>query len=754
MIRTHRRTILRLLIVALTAVFAAVALVVNQGEAGALIEPIVGEPSPQDYVATRQITITDEGATEAEKERARINTPPVLVADEAVDFEVGRAIRQFFAEIDANADPILPPEPPLPEDPITPETTTSTAPPGEGEETTTTSSTTTTSTTTTLPPPPPIEDQLAAITDSYPALKDDTRLTLVQIVNDDFARVEAGELPLFNIVRDEALEAAVNRLDDGIRAGDLASVRNDIIANPPTVFQLGTLPVEEQAAAQAAIADVVAFFLQPNLREDEAATAIAQEEAAALVPDVTETYRANEKIVGQNELVTLTQLQAITELGLIVPVTAGPDRAALAAVGALIILLLAFFLWRVAPAQWALPKHAALFGLLVVGAAAASRIPALFPADRPEFGYFIPAAMFGYLVAILFDSRAAVLMAVAAATFTALSTGDLALTVYVAGAVLAPVLFVSGASSTRQLRTAVLYSAVVLVPYTYAIAWFFDGSEMAWKAAGVAFLGAVGSGIVALGILGPLENAFRVTTTLTLLDLTDRNHPALRTIEEEAPGTFNHSIMVGTLAGKAARAIGANPLLAQAAAYYHDLGKTSNPQYFIENQFGVSNPHDQLPPEESAAIIRAHVTAGLKLARQYRIPEDVAQGIRMHHGTGVMRFFYHKALAQDSDVDPALFRHAGEKPKGKEMAILMLSDAVEGAARALVQSEDPTIAGMQKVVDSVVDEKVEDGQLDESALTFGELSRVKAALVDALVGYYHARIPYPGFPGSAAVPPA
>jgi hypothetical protein len=151
-------------------------------------------------------------------------------------------------------------------------------------------------------------------------------------------------------------------------------------------------------------------------------------------------------------------------------------------------------------------------------------------------------------------------------------------------------------------------------------------------------------------------------------------------------------------------------------------------------------------------VIRGHVTEGLKLARRYGIPPEVAEGIRMHHGTGLMRYFYHRALDTDPEVDPVLFRHHGEKPKGKEMAILMLSDAVEGATRALVQHEDPTSAGIRKVVEQVVAEKVDDGQLDESSLTFGELTRVKEALVDALIAYYHTRIPYPGFPGPRAEP--
>ena len=165
---------------------------------------------------------------------------------------------------------------------------------------------------------------------------------------------------------------------------------------------------------------------------------------------------------------------------------------------------------------------------------------------------------------------------------------------------------------------------------------------------------------------------------------------------EKAPGTFNHSIMVGTLASRAARAIGADPLLAEAAAYYHDLGKTESPQFFIENQFGVSNPHDDLPPEQSAAIIRGHVTDGLRLARQYRIPQDVAQGILMHHGDGLMRYFYHKAQETDPGVDPSIFRHHGQRPERREMAIRTLN--LTGAASGEFAPTDSPLLNDRSIV--------------------------------------------------------
>jgi len=246
------------------------------------------------------------------------------------------------------------------------------------------------------------------------------------------------------------------------------------------------------------------------------------------------------------------------------------------------------------------------------------------------------------------------------------------------------------------------------------------------------------------------ESAFDITTSLRLLELTDRNHEALVLLQEKAFGTFNHSLMVGTLADAAARAVGADPLLARAAAYYHDLGKTQNPTYFIENQFGASNPHDDLDPHESVAMIRRHVTEGVELARKYRIPTEVAEGIVSHHGDGIMRFFYEKArrLHGDDGLDPDDFRHVGHKPRTAEMAIVMLSDSLEAACRAVFQDEEPTPEAIEKVVSRVVDEKMNDGQLSESSLTLAQLTRARRAFLDALIGHYHQRIAYPNFPGT------
>jgi putative nucleotidyltransferase with HDIG domain len=744
-------------ILTITMLLVSLALVVGTDTGGEapVGELAIGQPSPETFIAPRSTNpIIDEDATNAARIAAANAVETVYTNDNESTFAVRGEVVSFFDDLSEGAiDLSLIPD----EEPTTPSTTiaqtTSSTEPGETTSSTTTTTTTTqppTTTTTTLPRRS-IEEQIILLNVSHAKLNLPIP-SFVTLYNNDLDRVAEGEEAAFPEVEAESLRTLNDELDRGIKPTDL-SERQDLYINPltrPPIFVAG-LPRDEQEMAREAIAQLVGFSLQANLRVDNDATAALREEEAAAVEPVTRTYSLGDTIVEVGEPIGSLELQAIQELGLYQPVSSGEtSRVAIALFGVLAVLLAAFFLWRIAPVKWTEPRHIALLGILLVLAALISRIPAIIAVDNRALGYLIPAVAIGFVAAILFDPRTGVVLAVPMAGFTALSTGDLAFTVYAGVATVVPVAFVSRVSSRRQLRLAVLLSAITVVPFAVTLEWVFGDGSLGMSAVW-AFTGAVMAGLVSLGLVSFLESAFGITTALGLLDLLDRNHPALRLIEEQAPGTFNHSMLVGSLAGRAARAIDADPLLAQAAAWYHDLGKVTLPQYFVENQFGVSNPHDTLPPEESAQIIRSHVTEGLKLAKKYRLPGDVADGIRMHHGTSLMRYFYHRALETEPEVDPDLFRHHGVKPRQKEMAIVMISDGTEAAARAYAHQEDPTASGLKNVVETVVTEKVDDGQLDESQLTFGDLTKIKAELVRALMGYYHARVPYPGFPGPKVV---
>jgi putative nucleotidyltransferase with HDIG domain len=254
-----------------------------------------------------------------------------------------------------------------------------------------------------------------------------------------------------------------------------------------------------------------------------------------------------------------------------------------------------------------------------------------------------------------------------------------------------------------------------------------------------AALNGIVSGMLFLGILAPLEQALNAPTTFRLIELSDLYAPILRKLFTTAPGTYSHSVMVATLAEQACQDIGANALLARVGAYYHDIGKMDNPQYFVENQTD-HNRHDDIAPRLSATVIRSHVKVGLEKARGLGLPADVISIIAEHHGTSVITWFYNKATQQEEQVSTEDFAYTGSPPRSRESAVVMLADISEAAVRSMVK---PTVAKMEKFIQQLFDQKVKNGQLAHSFLTFHDLDTIKKAFVKVLAGYYHSRIEYP-----------
>ncbi len=243
-------------------------------------------------------------------------------------------------------------------------------------------------------------------------------------------------------------------------------------------------------------------------------------------------------------------------------------------------------------------------------------------------------------------------------------------------------------------------------------------------------------------IVGLFEKVFDVTTDVTLLELSDLNHPLLKKLSMEAPGTFHHSMVVGNLAEAAAKEIGANSLLARVGSYYHDVGKMEKPQYFVENQMDAENRHNQLAPNMSALILASHVKNGIELAKKYGIPKRIRDFIPEHHGTSLMKYFYDKAIKMygENEVNESDFRYPGPKPQSKETAIVMLADAVEAATRTL---ENPTPGKLRAFVEKLVQDKINEGQLDETDLTLKDIKKIIDAFMTVLQGVFQHRIEYP-----------
>lgn len=268
-----------------------------------------------------------------------------------------------------------------------------------------------------------------------------------------------------------------------------------------------------------------------------------------------------------------------------------------------------------------------------------------------------------------------------------------------------------------------------------------------------AFFGGILSSFVAMTLIPFLESVFNYTTDVRLLELSNLNHPLLKEMIVKAPGTYHHSMMVGSMVEAAAEEIGANPLLGKVMCYYHDIGKVEHARYFIENQKPGNNPHDHISPYMSRTLLVAHVKDGVELGMKYNLGAPIIDGVVQHHGTTLISFFYNKAIdlagEEGETVSEDEFRYPGPKPQFREAALCMLADSIEAAARSL---DEPTPVRLQNIVRNIVQKKFIDGQLDECSLTLRDLSRVEVAFTRILLGIYHQRIDYPK--GSSASEPA
>ena len=256
-------------------------------------------------------------------------------------------------------------------------------------------------------------------------------------------------------------------------------------------------------------------------------------------------------------------------------------------------------------------------------------------------------------------------------------------------------------------------------------------------------LNGIVSSMIALGTLPLFESSFKIITPYGLAELADHNQPLLKRLQFEAPGTYHHSLMVSNLCEAAAEAIGANPILARVGAFYHDIGKLKRPLFFVENQsyFGIENPHKKLNPRLSKMVITAHPKDGVELAKEYGLPAVINNFILQHHGEGLASYFYNQAVQEEGieNVKEEQFRYTGPKPNMKETAILMIADAVESAVRSL---KNPTSEEIEQIINKIIVERLNDGQLADSPLTLHDIKVIAATFSRILRGMQHNRIKY------------
>lgn len=581
--------------------------------------------------------------------------------------------------------------------------------------------------------------------------------------------LEEFENQSLQICRNRWAEGIYNIPEENITSVEVLIHQGDIpITTSPDEFQglsaakikatqeIADLFQEEQDIRRVIWDGLLIGLMKPNLVYDAETTERRQQDMVKMVPRFQATVLKNERIIDANMRVTEDVLLKLESLALAERsrqrMETGWEKG-IAFIGRLIIIGIVvsfFFTFLIVHRThiYSDPKMVLLISLIML----MEVLFAYFIVIRFDFPeYLIPITVGGMVLTILFDARIGFMATVSITILTAIMIGNNMDYVVVA-------LFTSSVAmyNVRELRTrSQLFTTIfaLILSSIFVVVGIGLFKAASWEAMQFdliyLFVMSVLAPIVTYGLVGLLEIGFGITTDLTLLELLDFNHPLLKRLQQEANGTFNHSVVVGNLAEASANAIGARSLLCRVGAYYHDIGKMARPEYYIENQFMQKNRHDTLTPVMSAKIIINHVKEGLALAKEYGLPWEVSDFIPMHHGTTKTEYFYRRALdnkAEGERVDDHLFRYPGPKPNTKETGILMICEAVEAAVRSL---KEPDILRIDEMIDRIVQKRVEDGQLDECPLTLGELRLIKGTvdgqfgMLPVLRGIYHIRIEYP-----------
>ncbi len=745
---------------------AAVLILIGVGAgAGALLTPgLSGQRIPYDdkslgqiatatIKATRDYDIPDEETTERKRKAAVEEVRPVYDLDATALLEVQSRIRDGFASMRA----ALPP-PAVPPKPGDAKAAAAAKPEAKAE----------------APVVPPVntdalrEELVAKLQtpiestdfellerEGFSAKAEQALLDLVDhemSVGQDMPRLLVSDRELLGT--DRQLGIYVRPLPEGTPGSevinDLDSIR-DLAAARADVERFATdLPGGLQAPIRRTLAHLARGAVRANLTYDSAETERRRTEAYQGVKPALIQIKRGEKVIGDGERIEERHLLEFRGMR----TQARPGELWQARLGAglfaALLILLCYRFGRRQLRRFAPPRKDALFlGLLLLGslalaAAGSSAGEALqnraswLPVDA--FGYAIPMAAGAMLVRLCLGPELALFYAVVSATlFGVLEGSSLSFALFALGGSLLGADRVARAQSRAGILRAGLWVGLGNVALVACFALFGGRLWTAGAAAeAVAALtgGLLVSPLLLFLILPLVEGLFGYTTDLRLLELANLNHPALKELIVKAPGTYHHSIILGSLAEGAAQAIGANALLARVSAYYHDIGKGKNPLCFAENQKG-QNRHDTLEPEESVALIRQHIQDGLELARRYKLPRVVVEAIPENHGTRLIGTFYQKALAiRTGPVDPNAYRYPGPKPRSRETALVMLADGVESASRSLPQATSEALGSLvQKVVDSVV----ADGQLDECDLTFHDLQTIVTSFEATLDALYRGR---------------
>mgnify|MGYP006153307943 CR=1 FL=1 len=538
------------------------------------------------------------------------------------------------------------------------------------------------------------------------------------------------------LVREEIIRVIENVMSEPIQEHQMEQMRQRI----PVLISV-KLSLEEAELAAA----LVQQFVVPNSLYNEVATNKARDASVAAIEPLEQAFAQGQTIIARGNVVTAEDLEAMTALNMLEPQRNQfqrylPPFTAIILVVATIIL----YLLRTQPNFFYRTRHM-LFVVLL-------SLTFLFSAQfvipqRLVLPFLFPAATLGMLIAVGLGTDLGLIVSTLFVMFVAIiSDGRIEIVIYHLAGPIVAILSLGKAERVNSfllagLATAAANSAVIIA---------FRFNDPTIDVLGLSTLlgaslanGAI-SGALTLTGLFLLGYVFDITTSLQLVELSRPNHPLLVKLLRTAPGTYQHSLHVANLAEQAARNIGANTMLVRVSALFHDIGKTINPEYFVENQIEGRNPHTEMNPQSSSGVIIAHVTDGDIMAKKHRLPTVIRDAILEHHGTTVTRYQYDNAIkmAQDNNdqVDILKFTYPGPKPQSPETALLMLADGCEAKTKA---DNPSTTEEIDEIVRFIINCRLKQGELDESDLSLTDLGKVRDSFVTTLRGYYHSRLKYP-----------
>jgi len=563
-------------------------------------------------------------------------------------------------------------------------------------------------------------------------------------VPDSFYQTVAGADPSnLQLVQDQALQVVRTALEDGVYDDRFKEEKEQL---RQTIRSL-RLKNEFRDVVEVLVEE----YIRPNRITNGEATEIRKREARNQVAPIMKSIKKGEIILRAGDVVTKEHIQKLNVLGLTQqrsPWYAFIGIALLVGISMTLVLVYIYLFRRDIYSDESL---LVLLGLIVFIILLVARgIIAIGFNQWPGFsalnGYMVPVAAAGMLIAVLLDTRLAIVVTALLSVWLGIMTGN-----QIQFAVVGLVSGIVGVHSVSHLsqrsdlaKAGLVYISSATIFTVIAVGLIFE-EELTFVLSAAVVLGIINgvlSAVLTGGFLPYLESAFGITSAVRLLELSNPNNPLLKNLLMEAPGTYHHSILVGNLAEAAADAIDADSLMVRVGAYYHDIGKIKRPYFFIENQLSYENPHDKIAPSLSTLIITSHIKDGVEMAREAKLPQKIIDIIEQHHGTSLVSYFYHRALENDKNetVNEEDFRYDSRKPQNREAALVMLADTVEAAVRAM---QKPTLGRVEGLVRKVIKDKLNDGQLDECDLTFRDLDIIATAFMRVLSGIFHNRVEYP-----------